>query len=130
VEEGTRYQNKLTSKSSASNFEARVDLEILLTKVATGQVTTKENILSQQTSGGTAQVEFDVSIDRVPATCSGLGNNRIEFRQNENEKIVKCYAQISLDQDFKDAPIIIKTGYGFIQRIPGRTIRLVKGGIS
>lgn len=115
--------SKLTTKSSSFDSEARIDLEIQLLKTTEGQVISR---LGTQSPSSAAEIDFQVLINEVQATCNQ--GNRIELRQNENEKIIKCFSQISLNQDFLEAPIRIKMGYGFIQSIPGRTIKLIKGG--
>ena len=119
--------SRLTTKASSTEFESTIELEIALTKVETGQVVTKSSTIDKISSK--ADIEFEVLANNLQVVCNNAGNNRLELRQNENEKIIKCFIKIPLNQDVVDIPIRIKTGYGFIQSIPGRTIKLVKGGI-
>lgn len=120
--------SRLTTRAISTELESTVDLEILLTKVTEGSVISMSSI-GQQPVQGTALINFDVLVSNIPAVCAGIGNN-LEFRQNEKEKIIKCFVKIPLDQDLINAPIRIKMGYGFKQSIKLRTLNIIKGGIS
>ncbi len=118
--------SKLTTEASPSDFTAKVYADIILTKVKEGQVVTKSDIFSGQVSLGTADIDFTVEIGGQTATCPNVGD-RLQLRQDEDKKLVQCYAEIPLNQNSIDVPIRIKMGYGFIQTIQGPTIKLVKG---
>ncbi len=114
------------SPSSLSTTETLLNLEIEVSKAVEGQVLTKGTVLGEEPIPGTASVEFDVSVNNIQADCRDLPNKRLVIRQNENEKVINCEIKISLNQDFIQAPIIIKMGYGFIQSKLGPEITLVK----
>ena len=115
----------LVSKSiPLSDQEADVQLEITLSKSINGQLFTKGRDSNRQT--GSAEIDFDVTVDQLPATCLLVSNNRVVIRQNEDQKVIKCHSRVSLNSDSINAPIIIKIGYGFIQTIQGPTLELRK----
>ncbi len=118
--------SRLTTRSSSSEIASVLSMEILFSKTKDGQVVSSTDILGEQAQPGSALVDFEVLVNRQPAQCSLAASNRIEFRQNENEKLVRCSATIPLEGDHFDAPIRIKMGYGFIQTIRGPTISLRK----
>lgn len=112
---------------TASDTESNLLLDITVSKATTGQLVTKGNVIGTVAAPGSADVDFEVIINnQISAICSGVANNRLQIRQNENQKIIKCSAKLSLNQDYIQVPITIKMGYGFIQPVDGPTIKLVK----
>lgn len=116
--------SKLTTSSSSTDTQATVRLEIILKKVREGQVVTASNLFTEQ-QPGLAEISFEVAANQIQANC--VGNGRVQFRQNENEKKVICTVNLPLESDYFDVPIRIKMGYGFIQSIQGRNLKLLKG---
>ncbi len=122
--------SRLTTRTSSSETSSILSMEILLSKTKSGQLVSSGDILGQQASAGYALVDFEVLVNRQPVQCSLAANNRIEFRQNENEKLIKCTVTLPLEGEHFDAPIRIKMGYGFIQTIRGPTVSLRKEDLS
>ena len=112
---------------TVSDAEVNLLLDITLSKARTGQLVTKGNVIGVTTTQGSAEVDFEVLVNnQVTATCQGVVNNRIQIRQNENQKVIKCTARLPINQDYIQAPITIKMGYGFVQPVDGPTIKLIK----
>jgi hypothetical protein len=116
---------KLTTKaSSLSATESLVSMEITLSKSTQGRLLSKENLLDRNVQA-IASIIFSVELNGQQVKCTNA-NDKLDFRQNENEKLIKCTARIPLEQDYIQAPITIKMGYGFIQSVDGPTIQLKK----
>ncbi|GEM_PF-3217666 len=122
-----KISSLVSRASSLSETEALVSLEITLSKTTEGEVLTKGTAVGANSGQGKAAVDFEVSINQAQPICTGSGvsGSRIEIRQNENQKVIKCSMKVRLDQENHiQAPIIIKLGYGFLQSVPGPSMRL------
>jgi len=122
--------SRLTTRASLSETSSILSIEVLLSKTRNGQLVSSGDILGQQAAAGSALVDFEVLVNRQPAQCTLAGSRRIEFRQNENEKLVRCTITLPVEGEHFDAPIRIKMGYGFIQTVRGPTISLRKEELS
>ncbi|MBS3168763.1 hypothetical protein J4216_06560 [Candidatus Woesearchaeota archaeon] len=122
---------KITSISSRvaskSDSESILLLDITLSNSHGGQVLSSGSALGATNNlPTTAEIDFDITINQQPAICEGVSRKRVEIRKNENQKVIKCRTDLLLNQDYLEAPIVIKMNYGYKQSIPGPTLILKK----
>lgn len=102
--------------TSLSEVDNQVIAEIKLSRKAGGHILTRGNFMQTSSAPAIATINFWVTMNSQRAQCIGTIDDRLELRQNENEKIIKCSSKVVLSgQDSMQVPIVINMGYGYIQ---------------
>ncbi len=114
----------LTAEQMPSGAEGvRLKLEMKVKKVDTGEIIAPGKLMS---AAATPIVRFQASVNRMPLSCQGVAGSFIEFRSNQNEKVIKCTAPLKLTQSYENIPLSFELEYGFKKTIPGPRFELRK----
>lgn len=111
------------SKSRVDENNIRLTLLITLRNTLQGHILRPGN-LESPSSNEYPEIGFDGFISQFPIDCSSIRNGYVEFRQSENEKVIKCTASINLPQDYLQVPLSLKLRYGYTDTILGPKIKL------
>ena len=113
--------------STIDQSTVRLKLELTLSKKEKFTLLSPGNLDS---SALDERVKIDIALRSgtltQPLSCQGVSQGFIEFRPNQNEKIIKCTASIKLNQEFENIPVIINTVYGVKKTIQVPKFKLKK----
>jgi len=111
-------------KSRVSDNEIRLRFDITLRNSKQGQILSSGSFLSGQ-SEILPEIGFEGFVNQMPISCTSIGSGRLEFRQDQNEKVIKCTSSIILDQDYVQVPFTLRLRYGYLETVLGPKIKLI-----
>ena len=112
-------------QSTIGPNELGLKFEITVKKVDEGILYPPSSSLSDFTPK--ASVRFNALMDKTKELkCSGLSSGMIEFRKDQNEKIIKCSIPRNLNQEIENVNLDILMEYSFRQIIKSPKFTLKK----
>ena len=117
-----KVSNILVTPNAIGENEVKLNIEITLSKERDTEVYKPSNSLgsvNSQNEGARIEVTTRSSSTIDPVSCRGVSQNIIDFKKDQNEKVIKCSTSIRLSQEFDNIPIIIDLEYQVHKIIEG-----------
>lgn len=117
--------SRITANPSFRENQIILNLEISLRQKEDGKLLTPGSVFSPK-FGQNQKVKFNVLVEGNSANCKEANQGYVEFRKDQNEKIIKCSAPVTIPVSHEFVPVIVNMEYAFQKTITGPSFTLKK----